>query len=63
VIGSICGRQQSQGVKGVTFPDSLDKSYCTRQRRLLGGDIGGWAHYNDQNGIHGTESNMWFPYV
>ena len=29
------------------------------QRRLVGGVIGGLAHCNGWNGIHGTESNMW----
>ena len=28
------------------------------QRRLVGGAIGGWAHCNGWNGIHGTESNV-----
>jgi hypothetical protein len=33
------------------------------QRRLVVGAIGGWAHCYGWNGIHGTESNKWFPYV
>jgi hypothetical protein len=33
------------------------------QRRLGGGAIRGQDTCNGWNGIHGTESNMWFPYV
>ena len=32
------------------------------QRKLVGGAIGGWAHYNGWNGINGTvpnTSNTW----
>jgi hypothetical protein len=37
--------------------------YDINQRRLVGETIGGPAHCNGWNGINGTESNMWFPYV
>lgn len=29
-----------------------------QQMRLVGGAVGGWAHYNDWSGIIGTESNV-----
>ena len=38
-------------------------SYGVAILLLVGGAIGGWAHCNGWNGIDGTESSMWFPYV
>jgi hypothetical protein len=36
---------------------------CICQWMLVGVAIGGRPHCNGKNGIIGTESNMWFPYV
>lgn len=59
VFSTVC-ESVSPIIIATVYP--LSVTVYTVQRRLFGGDIGGWAHFNGWNGMNGmvkNTSNTW----